>query len=134
MIRLTRALAVLAGIGCSIICLAQESGSAQVKVVKGVPFLAQVVTESTQVLGDGNRIVHMSTALLARDSEGRTRREQRLSGISNSSNEPPAAAVVFIQDPVAGISFVVEKRSRSALKIVAAQAEITRSGDPIAGK
>ena len=45
------------------------------KVVKGAPYSAQAVTETTQVLPDGNRINRKNVSTIARDSEGRTRRE-----------------------------------------------------------
>jgi hypothetical protein len=45
------------------------------EAVKGAPYSATAVTESTQVLADGNRIVNKSSTFLARDGEGRTRRE-----------------------------------------------------------
>ena len=45
------------------------------KVVKGMPYSAEIATESVQTLGDGNRIVHRSTSRVYRDSEGRVRRE-----------------------------------------------------------
>ncbi|MEJ7607968.1 MAG: hypothetical protein WKF37_17295, partial [Bryobacteraceae bacterium] len=51
------------------------------KVVKNAPYTAEAVTETTQVLADGNRITHKSTASLARDGEGRTRRETTLGNI-----------------------------------------------------
>src|SRR5258707_1145646 len=43
------------------------------KTVKGAPYSAQAVSESTQTLSDGNRIVNKSVAAVYRDSEGRTR-------------------------------------------------------------
>jgi hypothetical protein len=93
------------------LCLAQDipSNLPPVQVAKGIPFSAQVVTESIQVLADGNRIVRQSTAAVSRDSEGRTRREQ---GVSDAG-----ARVVFIQDPTAGLQYVLDGRSRSARKI-----------------
>jgi len=48
----------------------------QGRVVKNAPFAADIVTESTQTLPDGNHIRQTSTVKLYRDSEGRTRREQ----------------------------------------------------------
>src|SRR5438045_3231323 len=47
------------------------------KPVKNAPYTAEAVSETTQVLGDGNRIVRRSTTSLARDGEGRTRQETR---------------------------------------------------------
>ena len=46
--------------------------------VKGAPYSGKGVTETTQVLADGNRIHRTSGGMLYRDSEGRTRREQSL--------------------------------------------------------
>ena len=51
--------------------------------VKGAPYSAQAVTETTQTLADGNRIVQKSTAMVYRDSLGRERREETLRGIGS---------------------------------------------------
>src|SRR5215470_11577426 len=51
------------------------------RLVKGAPYSAEAITELTQILSDGNRIVNTSTATVYRDSEGRTRREQTLKAI-----------------------------------------------------
>src|SRR4030095_13886934 len=48
------------------------------KLVKGSPYSAQAVTETTQVLSDGNRIVNTSSAAVYRDGEARTRGEQKV--------------------------------------------------------
>src|SRR3979409_2020355 len=53
------------------------------RLVKGAPYSAQAVTEMTQILSDGNRIVNTSSAAVYRDGEGRTRREQTLKAIGN---------------------------------------------------
>jgi hypothetical protein len=67
--------------------------------VKGAPYTATAVTETTQVLADGNRIVNRSTAWLARDSEGRTRREESVDHFGPVAVEN--ARLVFIMDPMA---------------------------------
>jgi hypothetical protein len=87
------------------------------KVVKGAPYSAQAVTETIQVLGDGNRIVRRATALVYRDSEGRTRREQTLHAIGPyaSANEPPQ--MIFINDPVAGVNYIFDANKKTARKI-----------------
>jgi hypothetical protein len=46
--------------------------------IAGAPFTADAVTEFTQVLSDGNRIERHYSTSLARDSRGRTRREQEM--------------------------------------------------------
>jgi hypothetical protein len=86
------------------------------KTVKGVPYQAQALTETTQTLADGNRIVHKSTALLARDSEGRTRREQKIDSVGQWSTGDQPAPLVFINDPVAQTSYVLESNTKTARK------------------
>src|SRR4051794_38502490 len=46
------------------------------RLVTGAPYSAEIVTESTHTLADGNHIKQTSTSKIYRDSEGRTRREQ----------------------------------------------------------
>lgn len=86
------------------------------KVVKGAPYSAEAVTESIQVLGDGNRIVHKFSSTIYRDSEGRTRREQTLKGIGvlGTGNEP--LQTIFINDPVAGVTYSLNSRTHIAHK------------------
>ncbi|HEX8160250.1 MAG TPA: energy transducer TonB [Pyrinomonadaceae bacterium] len=86
------------------------------KVVKGAPFSGEAVTESVQLLGDGNRITRKTSARLFRDSEGRTRREQALNGIGSWTTTDEAAQTIFINDPVAGANYVLNPKSRTAQK------------------
>ena len=76
------------------------------RVVTNAPYSADIVTESTQTLADGNHIRQTSTVKVYRDSEGRTRREQspNLGGLSGSATMP---SLVFIHDPVAGVSLAL---------------------------
>lgn len=87
------------------------------KVVKGAPYSALALTETTQTLSDGNRIINKSTATLYRDSEGRTRREQtlRVMGPFATGGDPPQT--IFINDPVAGVNYALDTRSRVAHKM-----------------
>ena len=80
--------------------------------VKGAPYTASAVTETTQVLSDGNRIVNKSTALLARDNEGRTRREETLSTFGPLRTQ--ATKLVFIHDPAAKVEYVLNMEERTA--------------------
>src|SRR5947208_468362 len=43
----------------------------EMRPTAGAPYSAEAVTESTQVLPDGNRINHKTTTRVYRDSEGR---------------------------------------------------------------
>jgi hypothetical protein len=82
------------------------------KPVTGAPFTATATTESTQVLADGNRIVNKSTASMARDSQGRTRREQTMGNVGPWAVNGPK--MVFISDPVAQTEYVLNMNDESA--------------------
>ena len=65
----------------------------EARTLKGAPYSAEVVTDHTQTLADGNRIVEHSTGRVYRDQEGRVRREEdRASGGSSISIVDPVAA------------------------------------------
>jgi len=87
------------------------------KPVKGAPYAAEAVTESTQMLSDGNRIQHKSTSSLYRDSEGRTRREQTLSAIGPWAASGEAPQTIFIDDSVAGVHYILNPKERTVRKI-----------------
>jgi hypothetical protein len=87
------------------------------RIVRNAPYSAQAVTETTQTLGDGNRIVRKNTANVYRDSEGRTRHDQTLSSIGPwaAAGEPQQTS--FISDPVNRVHYVLEPRTRIARKL-----------------
>jgi len=85
------------------------------QVVKGAPYTADVTTEFTQVLGDGNRIHQITSERVLRDSEGRTRRETSLAGLSAPGDA--SVPLAFIDDPVAGGSFVLDLTKRSVTRM-----------------
>ena len=87
------------------------------KVVKGAPYSAEAVTETVQTLGDGNRIVRRTTSAVHRDGEGRTRREQALGAVGPWGAAGDSPQTVFVNDPVAGVNFVLDPRSRTARKL-----------------
>ncbi len=87
------------------------------KIVKGAPYSAQIVTEHTQTLADGNTISQKQTGLMYRDSEGRTRREQALGAIGPVPAGPNPPQLVFITDPVAGVSYVLDANNKTAHKV-----------------
>lgn len=78
----------------------------QTEIVKNQPYQAQAVTEMKQSLADGSHIVQTTTATVARDSEGRTVRIQKLSAIgpwksSSDSSQGKDPTLTSIFDPVA---------------------------------
>ena len=88
----------------------------EAKVVKGAPYSAESVTEMTQTLADGNRIVRTNRGSVARDGEGRTRREQMLGALGPLMAEK-APRAVFVNDPVAGVHYVLEPDEKVARKM-----------------
>jgi hypothetical protein len=76
------------------------------EVVTAAPYTATAITESTQVLGDGNRIVNKTSAFVARDSQGRTRREATLSRIGPLQVDSPK--LVFINDPTSHTQYILK--------------------------
>ncbi|MEP6913514.1 MAG: energy transducer TonB [bacterium] len=104
------------------------------KLVKGAPYSAQAVTETTQTLGDGNRIVNKSAAAVYRDSEGRTRREQTLRAIGPFATAGEAPQTIFINDPVAGVNYAIDSRSMVARKMSPMKFEFKFEKPPEGGK
>ncbi len=105
-----------AGPGKNMMFYSVESAGSS-KVVKGAPYSAQIVTEHTQTLADGNNISQKQTGLMYRDSEGRTRREQALGPIGPVPAGPNPPQLVFITDPVAGVSYVLDANKKTAQKV-----------------
>ena len=77
------------------------------KPVRNAPYTAEAVSETTQVLADGNRIQRRSSTLLARDSEGRTRQEMH--GGRDAS--------IIIDDPVAQRRYLLRPDRKMVLNL-----------------
>jgi hypothetical protein len=71
--------------------------------VKGAPYAADGVTETTQTLADGTHINRQETYAIYRDGEGRVRRE--------SGDE------AWISDPVANVSYILNNKRQTARKL-----------------
>jgi hypothetical protein len=76
------------------------------EIVKNQPYQAQAVTEIKQTLADGSHIAQTTTATVARDSDGRTVRIQKLSTIgpwrsSSDSSQRDGPTLTTIFNPVA---------------------------------
>ena len=88
------------------------------KTVVSAPFSATFSTQTTQALSDGNQIQRSTTGTLARDSQGRTRRDMTLPVIgpwAASGKIPPH--VVFINDPVASTNYILQPDTKTARKM-----------------
>ena len=101
------------------------------RVVKNAPFTGDLTTETSQTLADGNRIHQTTTAHMVRDSEGRTRREQSLSGLGVLGSPSGNTQVIFIDDPVTGVNYALNPKNRTASRsAVAGRGRGGRSGPP----
>jgi hypothetical protein len=84
------------------------------KVVKGAPFSAVAVSETTQTLADGNHINRKTQTNLFRDSQGRFRKEVTLPAIGPLAASGQPHSFIEISDPVAGTSYVLEPDQKIA--------------------
>jgi hypothetical protein len=86
------------------------------KTVTGAPYSAEITTEIVQQLADGNRIERRSTSAVARDSEGRVRREHQLIAIGPILPKG-ASQIVTINDPVAKVHYSLDAGRKVAVKL-----------------
>ena len=84
--------------------------------VKGSPYAADAVTTTTQILPDGNRIFRETSSSMARDSEGRIRRELSLPTIGAWVPEDEGQRQILIHDPVDRVSYTLYPEARTARK------------------
>lgn len=93
--------------------------------VTGAPYTAEAVTQTTQMLADGNRIEQRTTATIARDSKGRIRREQQALALAGLVVDSP---FVTISDPTARTHVTLDRERRVAFRVK------TPSLDPASGR
>jgi hypothetical protein len=74
------------------------------KIVTGRPFTAEAVVETDQTLADGSHVTGRQSLTAARDSQGRTYREE-IPGTPASGSSAPKA--VYISDPVAKVNYLL---------------------------
>ncbi len=87
------------------------------QLVKGAPYAAESVTETTQVLSDGNRIVNRQTGKEYRDSEGRTRHDSTVQPMGPWVAEGKSSSISVIDDPVGGEHFTLNHAEKTASKM-----------------
>jgi len=83
--------------------------------IQGAPYSAQVETQRVQILADGNRIEQTTSGSVARDSHGRVRREESLPALEPNAGDAPH--LTFIEDPVAGVHWTLDPRTKTAMKM-----------------
>jgi hypothetical protein len=94
--------------------------------VQDAPYSADVVTEITQELADGNRIERRMTGSVARDGRGRVRREQSITAIGAVLPEEDMRRVT-ITDPASGVHHSLEPTRKTAFR---AQRTVAAAGVP----
>ncbi len=93
------------------------------KVIKNKPYSLEAVSESVQVLADGNRITRKTSVKMFRDGEGRTRREGN--GVADNFNTSQTSGFSFafsfgvadsvsIYDPVNSVRFSLDPKTKTA--------------------
>jgi len=105
---------------------AEIIASSSTKVVKGAPFSAEGISESVQVLADGNRITRSTTTKMFRDGEGRFRREGGGSMLTTAGGGTIGSGTftytpgfglmeaISIFDPVEGIRYILNPTDKTA--------------------
>jgi len=86
-------------------------GAVRGQTVKNAPYSADEITESNQVLADGTRIHRETKTSVARDSEGRVRRE-------TPDN-------ITITDPVANVTYMLNPKTMTGQKLQMASGNFT---------
>ncbi|HLA96504.1 MAG TPA: hypothetical protein VK612_12350, partial [Pyrinomonadaceae bacterium] len=91
-----------------------ELAASNEKAIKNSPFSAEAISESVQVLADGNRIVRSTNSKMYRNSEGRFRRE-----ISGGTGGYLGSLYTYgqgisILDPIAGQRFTLDSLGKTA--------------------
>jgi hypothetical protein len=101
------------------------------KVVTGTPYSATISTQTSQTLPDGNQIQRTTTGTVARDSQGRTRRDMTLKSIgpwAASGNAAPH--FVLINDVVAGTSYALQPELKTAQELPQRSGRKNSNGAP----
>jgi hypothetical protein len=93
-----------------------EMGMHPWKIVTGAPYSATVTEQFTQTLANGTTISRTTTAQMARDSSGRTYVQQTMTGGPFSNSQSGPKTIVFITDPVAGYSYMLNAAKNTAIR------------------
>jgi hypothetical protein len=109
------------------------NGNAE-EAIKGSPYSAETITESVQVLADGNRITRTNKTSFARDSEGRTRRDSTFQHFGTLGQSNEEFSTTYIQDPVAQVAYSLDSRNKIAIKTKLPESGPRRIARTMSGK
>src|SRR5579859_6222383 len=82
--------------------------------VLNAPYSANTQTDTVQALADGNAIHNTHTSTVVRDSQGRVRTETTVNRLGPWASASGPKTVIFISDPVAGVSYVLHPDTKIA--------------------
>jgi hypothetical protein len=86
------------------------------RLVTGSPFSADVVNEFKRTLSDGTLVDRKTTGSIARDSQGRTRREMTPPAIGPYATSG-APTIILINDPVAHKHYALNPKDKTAREL-----------------
>lgn len=95
----------------------QAAMAGPMAAVTGAPYSAEAVTERVQTLADGNRIVQNTSNTVARDGQGRLRRDESLA-MALPGEKDHAPKLQTIDDPVAGVHWTLDPQNKTAVKMI----------------
>src|SRR5688572_32553688 len=95
-----------------------EVAATNERAVKNAPFSAEAISESVQMLADGNRIVRSSTSRLFRNSEGRFRREMAPGTGGALGSLYTYGQGVTLLDPVGGFRYMIDPNLKTTRQMV----------------
>ena len=84
--------------------------------IKGSPYSAEEIRETTQALADGNRITQRTTGKVFRDSQGRFRREVAPLWAISPGTPNDSASIVTIDDAASRVTYILNTRTHTARK------------------
>ncbi|MBO0862874.1 MAG: hypothetical protein J2P21_31125 [Chloracidobacterium sp.] len=84
-----------------------QFGSGGIAALKNAPFSAEMVSECTQTLADGDHISQQTNVMIYRDKEGRIRRESSLKVPDRNSGEYKEYKTIQIADYFGGQNFTL---------------------------
>ena len=83
-------------------------------IVTGMPYQVEALTTVTQTLRDGTQISRRMAAKAYRDSAGRVRQEQIVTGLAVLDAAADERTIVTIHDVVAGVTYTLDVNARTA--------------------
>lgn len=88
------------------------------RVVAGMPYSADQVSENVQTLADGTHIKQPTgIRKVWRDLQGRTREERQV-GYPTRQGEKASFSIVEVRDPVEGFAYVMDEENKIAHRLV----------------